>query len=189
MAMCSGRTKRVRLSFPVSFSLVHFFWRSKRNEHNPKNNKRCPFKTPLLRDPEGTVRYPRASAYPAHELVTPFLGSNPPTLLFSSLRVIKKAPFSALLRDPEGTVRYPRASAYPAHELVTPFLGSNPPTLLFSSLRVIKKAPFSALLRDPEGTQTPNLLIRSQMLYSVKLRDHYFCERKYSKILKTVFNR
>jgi hypothetical protein len=140
MAMCSGRTKRVRLSFPVSFSLVHFFWRSKRNEHNPKNNKRCPFKTPLL-------------------------------------------------RDPEGTVRYPRASAYPAHELVTPFLGSNPPTLLFSSLRVIKKAPFSALLRDPEGTQTPNLLIRSQMLYSVKLRDHYFCERKYSKILKTVFNR
>jgi hypothetical protein len=24
---------------------------------------------------------------------------------------------------------------------------------------------------DPEGIQTPNLLIRSQMLYSVKLRD------------------
>jgi hypothetical protein len=24
------------LAFPDSFSLVHFFWRSKRNEHNPK---------------------------------------------------------------------------------------------------------------------------------------------------------
>jgi hypothetical protein len=29
------------------------------------------------------------------------------------------------------------------------------------------------LLCDPEGIQTPNLLIRSQMLYSVKLRDPY----------------
>jgi len=36
MALCSGRTKRARLSFPDSFSLVHFFWRSKRNEHNSK---------------------------------------------------------------------------------------------------------------------------------------------------------
>jgi hypothetical protein len=26
---------RLRLSFPASFSLVHFFWRSKRNEHKP----------------------------------------------------------------------------------------------------------------------------------------------------------
>ena len=32
MALCSGRTKRARLSFPASFSLVRFFWRSKRNE-------------------------------------------------------------------------------------------------------------------------------------------------------------
>ena len=29
---------------------------------------------------------------------------------------------------------------------------------------------------DPEGIQTPNLLIRSQMLYSVKLRDHFSCQ-------------
>jgi hypothetical protein len=26
---------RVRLAFPASFSLVHFFWRSKRNERYP----------------------------------------------------------------------------------------------------------------------------------------------------------
>jgi hypothetical protein len=31
-ALCSGRTNRGWLSFPDSFSLVHFFWRSKRNE-------------------------------------------------------------------------------------------------------------------------------------------------------------
>jgi len=30
MALCSGRTKRARLSFPASFSLVRFFWASKR---------------------------------------------------------------------------------------------------------------------------------------------------------------
>jgi hypothetical protein len=29
------------------------------------------------------------------------------------------------------------------------------------------------LFCDPEGIQTPNLLIRSQMLYSVKLRDPF----------------
>ena len=34
-------------------------------------------------------------------------------------------------------------------------------------------------LSDPGGIQTPNLLIRSQMLYSVKLRDH-FIECKYN---------
>ncbi len=34
MALCSRRTKRARLSFPASFSLVHFFWRSKRNEQD-----------------------------------------------------------------------------------------------------------------------------------------------------------
>ncbi len=36
MALCSGRTKRARLSFPDSFSLFHFFWRSKRNENIKK---------------------------------------------------------------------------------------------------------------------------------------------------------
>ena len=35
-----------------------------------------------------------------------------------------------------------------------------------------QKIPLSRdAFSDPEGTQTPNLLIRSQMLYSVKLRD------------------
>jgi hypothetical protein len=29
-------------------------------------------------------------------------------------------------------------------------------------------------IRGPEGIQTPNLLIRSQMLYSVELRNHFF---------------
>jgi hypothetical protein len=31
--LCSGRPARQNLAFPDSFSLVHFFWRSKRNEH------------------------------------------------------------------------------------------------------------------------------------------------------------
>jgi hypothetical protein len=30
--MCSERKNSLNLSFPASFSLVHFFWRSKRNE-------------------------------------------------------------------------------------------------------------------------------------------------------------
>ena len=38
--------------------------------------------------------------------------------------------------------------------------------------------------RDPEGIQTPNLLIRSQMLYSVKLRDHLIhADTKIAKFL------
>ena len=32
-----------------------------------------------------------------------------------------------------------------------------------------------AFLSDPGGIQTPNLLIRSQMLYSVELRSRLFC--------------
>jgi hypothetical protein len=37
-----------------------------------------------------------------------------------------------------------------------------------------KKIPLSRDAScDPEGIQTPNLLIRSQMLYSVKLRDPF----------------
>jgi len=44
MAMCSRRKKRVRLSFPGSFSLVRFFWRSKRNEHQKKEG--CLFEPP-----------------------------------------------------------------------------------------------------------------------------------------------
>ena len=31
-------------------------------------------------------------------------------------------------------------------------------------------------LSDPGGIQTPNLLIRSQMLYSVKLRGQFRCK-------------
>jgi hypothetical protein len=40
MALCSRRTKRARLAFPDSFSLVHFFWRSKRNERLKEASKR-----------------------------------------------------------------------------------------------------------------------------------------------------
>ena len=29
------------------------------------------------------------------------------------------------------------------------------------------------LICDPGGSQTPNLLIRSQMLYSIELRSHF----------------
>jgi hypothetical protein len=36
MALCSELTKRARLSLPGYFSLVRFFWRSKRNEHHKK---------------------------------------------------------------------------------------------------------------------------------------------------------
>jgi|GEM_PF-6205436 len=39
-------SQRHRLSFPASFSLVHFFWRSKRNEHPYKKER-----VPLLRHP------------------------------------------------------------------------------------------------------------------------------------------
>jgi hypothetical protein len=47
----------------------------------------------------------------------------------------------------------------------------------------MKKRRFDSASCDPEGIQTPNLLIRSQMLYSVKLRDLFtLCGRKYSKI-------
>ena len=46
-----------------------------------------------------------------------------------------------------------------------------------------KKIPLTRdALCDPEGIQTPNLLIRSQMLYSVKLRDHVSRGCKYNKI-------
>jgi hypothetical protein len=37
----------MRLSFPGSFSLVRFFWRSKRNEHQLKKEE-CPFETAFL---------------------------------------------------------------------------------------------------------------------------------------------
>ena len=66
------------------------------------------------------------------------------------------------------------------------FRPSGSPEILFTSTFTMKqkKQPLRLLLRDPGGTQTPNLLIRSQMLYSVKLRDHpIFCGCKYSKFL------
>jgi hypothetical protein len=34
------------LAFPASFSLVHFFWRSKRNEHLYKIKEGVTFETP-----------------------------------------------------------------------------------------------------------------------------------------------
>jgi len=37
--LCSGRTDGQNLSFPASFSLVHFFWRSKRNEQESLQDK------------------------------------------------------------------------------------------------------------------------------------------------------
>jgi hypothetical protein len=40
----------MRLSFPGSFSLVRFFWRSKRNEHQLKKEG-CPFETPPREEP------------------------------------------------------------------------------------------------------------------------------------------
>jgi hypothetical protein len=53
--LCSGRTNRVGLSFgyaelafgsvPDSFSLVPFFWRGKRKEHNSKREEWCPLET------------------------------------------------------------------------------------------------------------------------------------------------
>ena len=46
-------------------------------------------------------------------------------------------------------------------------------SIVYSNLKgsrfIFSQLPY--YLCDPEGTQTPNLLIRSQMLYSVKLRD------------------
>gem|GEM_PF-2731073 len=36
---------------------------------------------------------------------------------------------------------------------------------------------------DPEESRTPNLLIRSQMLYPIKLRDHRFRFAKVEKLL------
>ncbi len=39
-----------------------------------------------------------------------------------------------------------------------------------------------SLLSGPGGIQTPNLLIRSQMLYSVKLRNHFFSGAKITKL-------
>jgi len=38
-AMCSERKNRLNFSFPASFSLVHFFWRGKRNEQKIKTDK------------------------------------------------------------------------------------------------------------------------------------------------------
>jgi hypothetical protein len=46
-----------------------------------------------------------------------------------------------------------------------------------SSPQKAKARDFRGLLPvfcGPEGIQTPNLLIRSQMLYSVELRNHFF---------------
>jgi hypothetical protein len=40
----------MRLSFPGSFSLVRFFWRSKRNEHQIKKEG-CLFETPPREEP------------------------------------------------------------------------------------------------------------------------------------------
>jgi hypothetical protein len=58
MALCSRRTKRVRLSFPDSFSLVHFFWRSKRNEHYYEK-RGCHFETPdITEDNRGLLITP-----------------------------------------------------------------------------------------------------------------------------------
>ena len=46
------------------------------------------------------------------------------------------------------------------------------------------KRPLFGFTRGPGGIQTPNLLIRSQMLYSVKLRNHsLFREGKNSGII------
>ena len=40
----------------------------------------------------------------------------------------------------------------------------------------------SLILRgEPEGTRTPNLLVRSQMLYPIKLQVLLFDGRKYNK--------
>ena len=46
-------------------------------------------------------------------------------------------------------------------------------------------------IRDPAGIQTPTLLIRSQMLYSVKLRDHllYFGFRIFDLGFKKTLSR
>jgi hypothetical protein len=50
-----------------------------------------------------------------------------------------------------------------------------------------KKIPLTRdALCDPEGIQTPNLLIRSQMLYSVKLRDLFASDPQSSAIWRTV---
>ena len=59
-----------------------------------------------------------------------------------------------IIGDPEGIARYARGPAKGAVAKQKMLL------------------PEHCLFCDPEGTQTPNLLIRSQMLYSVKLRDH-----------------
>ena len=69
--LCANGEKQEQLSFPASFSLVHFFWRSKRTEEgfslmsSPKANehylkKRVPLWTPSF----GKIFYFTVSACP-----------------------------------------------------------------------------------------------------------------------------
>ena len=109
----------------------------------------------------------------AHELVTSFLGSNPPTLLFSSPQ--QKRRLKRLFCEPGGIVRC-------AHELVTSFLGSNPPTLLFSSPQ--QKRRLKRLFVNLEGLEPPTFWSVARCSIQLSYRSVCLMRRKYNNIWK-----
>ena len=71
-------------------------------------------------------------------------------------------------RDPSMGAQHKKSSAFGGPFLIFPVF---PEASFWDPLKIKKPRWRGAALCDPDRIQTCNLLIRSQMLYSVKLRD------------------